>query len=270
MEIKSIIARIANGIGFVDTYAFLRRTITKSQVAILMGHRVSPRSDNWSSSSISPETFEKQIRYFVHNYNVISLEKLVEYIKQVKTLPPKSVVITFDDGYKDNYQYAYPILRKYNLPATIFTAGLIGTGEMFWWDKVKYIFYYTNIKQLDLEGFGNYSIQAEPDKKQASSSIIEKMKLISEKEKKTLIEKLIVRCKVNIPADIGKKMILSWDEIKEMNRNGIFFGPHSVNHPILTKIPLDEAKQEIVYARKVIEEKLDKKNIHFLISGWRL
>ncbi len=71
--------------------------------------------------SVSPENFEKQMRYFKEaNYRVITLDELVKGIESGRRFPQKTVVITFDDGFKDNFIFAYPVLRKYGFPATIF------------------------------------------------------------------------------------------------------------------------------------------------------
>jgi len=166
-------------------------------------------------------------------------------------------VITFDDGYKDNYLYAYPILKKYHIPATIFlTTGHIGTGKLFWWDKVSYIIQHANVERLSLDELGSYPLQSELDKFHTNSIITERLKRLPDERKSVLMEKLADICQVSIPPYLGKELILSWDEVKEMSNDGITFGAHSVNHPILTNLPLERAEQEIIQSRKDIEEKL--------------
>ncbi len=89
---------------------------------------------------VTPENFERQMRYLKDKgYNVISLDELVEDIKKEKKFAHNTVVITMDDGYKDNFTYAYPVLKKYGFPATIFLiANNIGTDANFLnWDEVK-------------------------------------------------------------------------------------------------------------------------------------
>jgi peptidoglycan/xylan/chitin deacetylase (PgdA/CDA1 family) len=91
--------------------------------------------------------FEKQMQYLSKVYNPISLEKMAQHIQNGTSLPSKAIAVTFDDGYQDNYENAYPILKKYNIPATFFlTTGFIGTGEIPAWDKG----YYTGEKALML------------------------------------------------------------------------------------------------------------------------
>lgn len=256
---KGLVVSVANHLGIFDTYAFIRRRLMKSQVAILMYHRISPKRERPYLNVISVKSFRRQIEYIFRNYEILSLDELVEYILSEKPLPKKAVVITFDDGYKDNYLYAYPILQKYHIPATIFlVTGHIGTDKLFWWDKIGYILYHTSVNQLDLEGLGSYSLESEPDKARAKSIITEELKKLPDKRKNSLVEKLLDVCQMEIPRNLGRRLILSWEEVREMSDEKLTFGAHSVNHPVLTKMPIDQAKNEIVRSKKAIEERLGK------------
>lgn len=88
---------------------------------VLMYHSVNPQAAAGNRLAVSVKTFERQMRFLEkHHYNVIPLEAVAGFLKDKRKVPPKTVAITFDDGYKDNYRYAFPILKKYNLCATIF------------------------------------------------------------------------------------------------------------------------------------------------------
>ena len=258
MEIKELIAAIANHSGLPDAYAFLKRIWPEPHVAILIYHRVSPDQDNSSLvKPLTPQSFEKQIESFSRDYELLPLDKLAWYIQQGKALPKKAMVITVDDGYKDNYLYAYPILRKYHAPATIFLAtGHIGTGKLFWPDRVKYIIQASSSTEVKLDKLGEHRLQSPSDKAKAALMIANRLKRIPEAEKNFLIGRLSSILGVDIPEDLGKRLILSWDEVREMSSHGIAFGAHTVNHPILTRLPLEQAKREIVQSKKDIEEKL--------------
>ncbi len=80
--------------------------------------------------------FDHQMRYLSMAYHPISLESMVGHIQEGTPLPPRAIAVTFDDGYRDNYENAYPVLREYNVPATVFlTVDFIGTGELPRWEK---------------------------------------------------------------------------------------------------------------------------------------
>jgi peptidoglycan/xylan/chitin deacetylase (PgdA/CDA1 family) len=257
MAIKGLAAKITNQFHVWDAYTSLRRKITKLHAIILMYHRIGPKIGPLSQDRLDPQIFERQLEYFSRNFEILSLDELVVTIIQRKALPKKAIVISLDDGYKDNYSYAYPLLKKYHVPAIIFlTSGHINSRKLFWWDRVNYAVDHGKVNQLDLDELGNYSIQSEVSKRQAASTIIEKFKNIPDERKNLLIEKLINASKVDIPQSIDKDMILSWDDIKEMSSGGISFGAHSVNHPILTQLTREQAKFEIVQSKRDIEEKL--------------
>lgn len=90
-------------------------------VPILMYHSVCPEAAKENKLNITTRAFEKQMRFLKkHRYNVITVEELAGLLLAKKKIPPKTVAITFDDGYRDNYLYALPILKKYGLRATVF------------------------------------------------------------------------------------------------------------------------------------------------------
>ena len=108
-------------------------------VPIVMYHSVNPNAKPEKKLTVSTETFERQMHFLKsHHYNVLPLDSLAVLIKERKKIPPKTIAITFDDGYKDNYIYAFPILKKYNLPATIFIiTDLINRADKLSWDEIK-------------------------------------------------------------------------------------------------------------------------------------
>lgn len=102
---------------------------------ILLYHRVADVKDDPHLLSVSVSNFTDQIAWLKENYNIIPLSKLIYNIKS-HTLNSKSVCITFDDGYSDNFYNALPILKKFQVPATIFiTTGMVGKKSPFYWDK---------------------------------------------------------------------------------------------------------------------------------------
>ena len=105
---------------------------------ILMYHSVDYTKDKKDRLTISPDIFAKQIKYLHdHKYNVIPLEEAVSYIQQKKKPPARTVAITFDDGYENNYKYVYPVLKQYHIPATIFIiTDFVGRKDFMNWDEI--------------------------------------------------------------------------------------------------------------------------------------
>jgi len=261
MKLDRLVAGAANYLRVSDSYAFLRRIVTKSQIAILAYHRVSPSRDGYyGDMSVSPENFENQIRYLSQNFEVLSLGDLVNLVR-LGAVPDKAAAVTFDDGYRDNYVHALPILKKYDIPATVFLAtGHIGTGEVFWWDEVWYALCHSATERVDLEGVGSCPLTSEVNelREESITAIVETLKRIPDTRRSSLVEKVISKCKVQIPNDLGEQLMLSWREVEEMNCEGIAFGSHGVHHLLLTDIPLEQVRKEAIQSKNTIQEKLGK------------
>ena len=271
LELARQVAMFANHLGMLDGYRFLRACLVKSQVAILMYHRVVPQRDIWFLPySITVSGFENQLIYLIKQYTLLSLDELVDHISERRPLPKKAVVITFDDGYKDNYTYAYPILKKYGVPATVFLiTGHIGNEELFWWDKITHVLQHTMCDALELDEIGFYPLKTNGERLRAASTLVKKLNGLPEPKKNALIERIVDMSAVNIPAGLGKEMILSWDEVREMNHGGIAVGAHSLTHPILTNLPPEQAKREIIDSKKIIEEMVNQPVTAFSYPGGR-
>jgi peptidoglycan/xylan/chitin deacetylase (PgdA/CDA1 family) len=176
-----------------------------------------------------------------------------------KDVPKRTVVLTFDDGYKDNYVYAYPILERYGIPATVFLAtGHVGSDELIWCDKVGYAIHNTLLRRLDLGSFGSYLLQSQRDRYDASTAMNERLKRLPEEGRSLVISRLLDVCQVEIPRDLGRELYLSWDQVRQMDRKSITFGAHSVSHPDLTSMSLERARGELVRSKADIELQLGK------------
>ncbi len=199
----------------------------------------------------SIRNFERQMDYLKRNYNAISLGEFVDCCIKKKNPPKNSVIIRFDDGYKDNYTNAYPILKKYNLPAVIFlTTRPIEKKELLWWDKTAYIINRTKKSNLILKGFGRYSLK---NKKKTLKKIQSRLKGLPEDKKNLMIEMLSEKLKVKIK---NKDICLDWNQVREMRKNNISFGAHTSTHPILTHLPLKMAEREILESKRIIEKNI--------------
>ncbi|MBW1678997.1 MAG: polysaccharide deacetylase family protein [Deltaproteobacteria bacterium] len=254
---------------------YIRQKIFKNfRLIILMYHRVDEPTADYFNLCVPPSNFEKQMRYLKKNYRVISLKTLAQYIRSKKSLPDDCVVITFDDGYRDNHTNAYPILKKYGLPATIFlTIGYINNNELPWWDRL------ARIVEEGRKKIVNLDLPAEicPERikkplseifsgetaisKKKINSLASLFKEVSEDQKNLTLNYL----EEKILPPMESSEMLSWTQIKEMSNNNISFGSHTFTHPILTKVDADRAKYEILISRIELERKIGK---HFFCFSY--
>jgi len=243
---------------------FRRRS--RYRLAILMYHGVSSQPlPIWTQ--VRESEFDQQMRYISENCTPISLLDAVDAIRNNDLLPPYAAVVTFDDGFLNNYTTAYPILRKYGIPATIFvTTSLIsGTGRykgVIWPDYVMSLFLETEKKLIDigLKELGTYSLSTKMERIRAGEKICSHLKQLPSQEKADFIENVRERLDVR---SLGKKSDLfrglGWDEVIQMDRGELVtFGAHTVNHEILSQLPTDRMTEETVRSKEIIEDHLGK------------
>lgn len=254
----NITLKAAGKTGLFSAYSTVRALSGKKRVAVLAYHRIDRDSSfPWTIKPVAPEVFELEMKYLHENFHVISLDELCAALPHYNELPQDTAVVTIDDGYRDVYTNAYPVLKKYNIPATVFlTTGLIGTGELLWTHKVRYLLRETKLDKLELQSTGTYSLDSNNAGIPAADSIVSRLKKLPQTTRNEVIEKLVGLCGVAIPQNLGEKLFLHWEEIREMSKNGIVFGAHTVSHPILSRISLDEADSEISNSKKHIEREL--------------
>ncbi len=209
----------------------------------------------------SEEEFEKEILFFKKYFNLISLEDLKNYLLNNLVLPKNSLLITFDDGYKDNYTYAYQVLKRNKVPAAIFltTDFIDNITNLIWTDQVAYIINSTKKDYIRIPGF--CKIRLKNNREGSIIELIEKLKLMDDNKKNMIIQQLLDDLGIN-PDNIPRDSYLSTDEIMEMSRNKIYFGSHGCSHSILTRVDQIRAKNEIVNSKRRIEE-ITGKSVEF-------
>jgi peptidoglycan/xylan/chitin deacetylase (PgdA/CDA1 family) len=156
----------------------------KYVVPIVMYHSVNPEASPKNMLAVSTATFERQMQFLkMNHYNVLPLESLATLIKERKKISPRTIAITLDDGYKDNYIYAFPILKKYNLPATIFII-LSEVGrpqdDRLSWDEIKIM------QDSGIITFGSHTLGSEPlinikSEQEIKKQIFDSKKILEEK-----------------------------------------------------------------------------------------
>ena len=262
INFKEIILNGMNSLKIPEMYMNIRKKLIGHHAVIFLYHRVCPEEERALVANVSPEEFEKQMIHLKKYFRFFSLEELVEIINEpdgkIRQLG-NIAVVTFDDGYKDNYVYAYPILNKYKIPATIFLPyDYIGQEDLFWWDKIGYIIYHSKNKNVDIKNIGSFSLDNEKKKLNCIHFLLRKLKKMGDDLREEYINELKNKCDVKIPSGLGRDMILSWDDINEMKCNGITFGAHTLSHANLKNIDLKIAKKEISHSKNKIEEKLER------------
>jgi peptidoglycan/xylan/chitin deacetylase (PgdA/CDA1 family) len=223
----------------------------RKQPKIIMYHRV---MDADGVFALPEKQFRKQMEYLSSHYKVISLgELLVRF--EAGELNAKHVALTFDDGHFDFYGNAWRILREYKLPATLYiTTGFIDGKCWLWPDLLKYTLSETKENLVDFAPLG--VIQIESAQNKAWKKIANYLLAFDSAERNRKLEALAASLNVEFPeVPLPPFHALSWEQIKEMQDQGLDIGSHTVTHPILSAEPAGNLKYELVSSFNRIKEK---------------
>ncbi|MGD9160754.1 MAG: polysaccharide deacetylase family protein [Desulfobacteraceae bacterium] len=277
-ELKYAWSCLGSKTGLKELYLRFRHLQSNFQsVIILMYHRVvNPEECNDIFSTpkiiVTKDTFEKQIKFLSRHYRILSLEEFHGYHSSRKPLPPKSAVITFDDGWKDNYVNAFPILKKYGVPATIFlSTGFIETGDVFWQEKLRFLlteFLKLPLNERDafIKNFNNIPDNLKDCMAHGNKSVImdtpETLMDMDEEGLNTFINDLeeFLRFPEFPMKDNG---FMTWENAREMMNAKIDFGSHTVSHKIMTQISSKEILEELSISKSKIEKELNMQVMAF-------
>lgn len=258
IRILRTLAQLSCYAGIVD----ISRTVSikENTVSILMYHRVSENSNLDNENSVHPKDFEKQIKYISEKYNVISFNYLSDFLeRKITHLPKNAVIVTFDDGYKDCYLNAFPILKKYKVPATFFIAtDYINSNNLFWWDKVSLALNITRKDSIFIPEIGTFFLKNAKQRNIAKNEILKKLKSFNEKDKEKIVDNILHLLKIELNTEISNDLFLNVNEITEMSNNGMEFGCHTCSHPILTRISKSQAEYEIIQSKFILQDYIKK------------
>jgi peptidoglycan/xylan/chitin deacetylase (PgdA/CDA1 family) len=234
---------------------------------ILYFHRVNDAADPFIGS-ISTGLFEQQMKYLAQRYRVVSLSEVTKRLSQGG--PPEPVVaITFDDGYQDNYLNAFPILRSYGLPATIFlTTGGIDSRERLWFEKLSLAVKKTSKTFIDLEIDLPRRIwmRSEAERLRAKTQIFALLRALPDSERRQWVTDIVTQLG---PAADTEDAMLTWDQVRRMKKQGIDFGGHTVTHPFVSRLMPQQAVWEVAECKRRIEEELQAPVEHFAYPNGR-
>jgi peptidoglycan/xylan/chitin deacetylase (PgdA/CDA1 family) len=222
--------------------------MTGALLRVLMYHRVvDPRDaigSNPSVISATPETFAEQMRHVARYYRVVSADQVLETVRYGRPLPKHAVLITFDDAYRDFGEIAWPILRRLRLPATVFvpTAYPGDARRAFWWDRLASAIAHASRTAVESLASGMLSRRTSQGRGNSLRALRIALKQRPHEEAMRIVDEL---CATLGESQAPESAVLSWDQLRELNRDGVTVAAHTQNHPSLTKLPLEQARGEV-------------------------
>lgn len=267
MDKKALLATCLVSGGILPSLSRVKAACRRD-VPILAYHRVWDIADedrfpfDAELVSASIADFGWQMEYVRENFNPITCETLLRVLDGRIEAPPRPVVITFDDGFEDNYQNAFPILSALHIPATIFlSTGYIDGETSFWYDRLAHLILQAPDRKLELKGVpGPLALgPSRASRREVLHRILRALKNMPNECRLDVLR--------YIDAELGgcfdpttaiESRPMNWNQVREMSAAGIEFGSHTVTHPILSQLSDTDLAFELTESRRAIESQIGK------------
>jgi peptidoglycan/xylan/chitin deacetylase (PgdA/CDA1 family) len=202
-----------------------------------------------------PSTFGQHMQYLGSHYRVVPLSALLEAAAHGTSLPPRSVLITFDDGYREVGEQAWPILRRLGLPAVLFvpTAYPDHPQQAFWWDRLEQALDDTPRRDRLQTPIGHFSLSRSADRVRACSRLKHYLTTLHHDDARHRAE--TVCRELDAPSRPGPG-ILGWHDLRRLAREGLAIGAHSRTHPFMDRLSAEEARSEVLGAQQDLRREL--------------
>ncbi len=241
------------------------RLLNRHSALILTYHRFCHKNDGAGTPA---SAFSEQLAYLRSHYHIVPLSEIVEQLSSRGELRPGLAAITIDDGYRDAYEIAYPLLRRYRMPATLYVVTeFIERRAWLWTDKMRFITGLARPQELLTTINGRefrLLLTDERSRRAASEKTNSELKNLSDEAKEVSIKRIGSSLGVRIPDSPPEEYsAISWEQAREMDVNGVEIGSHTATHPILTNIGDERLQQELNESRIYLETVLKRRVDHF-------
>jgi peptidoglycan/xylan/chitin deacetylase (PgdA/CDA1 family) len=253
---------LARGLFWSGAIFMLSQLPARDSLLVLTYHRIgNHEEDPWDPGvfSATGDEFDEQISFLKRKHWLVTLEEALAFIDG--TIKEKArrfrVLITFDDGYLDNYKIAFPILRSHGVQGVFFLCtNLVGSGFVPWWDHIAFLVKTARHRRFSLSYPAGLDVDVDRKGLRASlRSILDMYEMAKNTDPERFIRELGEATRGrDLPAE--SRRYLNWDEAREMINGGMAIGAHSHSHPRLSKLEPEEQRRELAQSRVILGEQL--------------
>jgi len=266
---------VAHGLYYVGLLQILQAVKLRKKAVVLMYHRVLTADESRQTAShpaliVERETFARQMALLKKRFAVLSIEEFAERLENNRPLPPSACVVTFDDGWKDNFSNALPILRAHDLPSLVFLPfDYIGSGALFWQETLVHLLMrVVDETRRDPSRRGEFTALLDPvglawlldsDERELRPRIIEMVsakKQLGRERLDSLARQLATMLDVRLDQLSDVDGFIDWSQVEEMRRHRVSFGGHGIKHHLLTMVSGECADDEIHGSKDALERRL--------------
>jgi len=230
-------------------------TLASPGLSILLFHRVHAQADTLFPDEPDAQRFDQLMRMVARSFRVMPLTAAAARLEQ-HTLPPRSLAITFDDGYADNAEVALPILKRHGLSATFFVAtGFLDGGRM-WNDSIIECIRLCAQTEIDLSefGLGVRAIGTSTERRSCIDELLRQTKYLDQRAREQAVQRLQATAGVG---SLPSVLMMRSAQVQALHRAGMEIGAHTVSHPILTSLDAEAARRELTDGRRQLQEIID-------------
>ncbi len=226
---------------------------------ILAYHRVAELRDTPAvdsrSVSATPEGFARQMEHLARYYQVVSMPEVLKAVEKRTPLPKRAVLITFDDAYADFAEIAWPILKQFRLPATMFvpTAYPDQPERVFWWDRLYQAFAATSRITINVSHLGHLSLLPPEQKRRSLRAVQNRVTTLPHCEAMRLVDSL---CAELGPSCVQGGSVLTWKQLRELALEGLTLGSHTRTHPIMTQVTPEQMREEVQGSQQDLQREI--------------
>ena len=269
--LRELIIVFMRWLGIISLCQFARR----KQIVILMIHGVMDELDNPSWKPLRPQLSRKKLEEYLQvlfrRYRFVSLSDAVEMLQGRKPIQPYTLVLTFDDGYRNNLTHALPILRRYNAPATFFVpTGFLDNPRPFWFDRLDYALQQPQVNGREVK-VGSVAIRLDSSSVEALCESYKRFRRTAKEEQMpdyeflrdmeqlaAQLEEESGRALADIQEEDDWSAIMTWEQIEKNVNSDVTFGSHTVDHVRLGLVDTGVARDQLERSRMDIEKHTGK------------
>jgi peptidoglycan/xylan/chitin deacetylase (PgdA/CDA1 family) len=256
--------------GRLPGFSRLVRQLRSRSVAIVMYHGVvsqPPPVFDWCQ--LDKTRFQEGIAFLSQEYCVIPLAEAVDRLSRGLPLPQRAVALTFDDGFRNVYTTAYPILKRYQVPATVFlVTSLIETRQPPWLERLLHALMTSCQASVSFSG-KEWSLSTGQLRAAFYQTLSARLKAMEVWEKEEKLAELYQALggQSQVPPD-SPLATMNWEEIEQLARTGLVsFGSHTHTHQILSRCSLERQREELSISRDILREHLGSADLFAYPNG---
>jgi peptidoglycan/xylan/chitin deacetylase (PgdA/CDA1 family) len=236
-------------------------------IAVLMYHSIGGSDFLGPGIAVSKKNFAGQLEYLARNFSLISLDAAVAKLRGGAPLPDNAIAITFDDGFRDNYEAAFPLLQRYGAPAAVFVATQpLTEGISLWPYRLRFLFKQTQARELRLawpdtaDHRAVFSLTSERKRRRAVDALEPVLIAAAPGERERMLVEIAHRLRVKADSDPANEApTLTAEQLRKMSAAGIEIGSHTVTHPALSSLSRADAAEELAASKKTLESILERR-----------